>query len=79
MQHPIAVGNVLNSQRVCSLAGDDLKKTSEPERIDMLVAQMDAISGKFKEVDVQLEQLRKSVKVLENTIADIQRKLATKR
>jgi predicted nucleic acid-binding Zn-ribbon protein len=45
----------------------------------MLVAHMDAISGKFKEVDVQLERLRKSVKVLENTIADIQRKLATKR
>jgi len=45
------------------------------EVIDTLIAQIDAIGGKFKEIDVQIEQLRKAVKVLENTVADLQRRL----
>jgi len=47
------------------------------EVMDTLVAQIDAIGGKFKEIDVQLEQLRKAVRVLENTVAELQRRLET--
>lgn len=49
------------------------------EVIDTLTAQIDAIGGKFKEVDVQIEQLRKAVRILENTVADLQRRLEARK